>query len=361
MRLDPKPIHAALLDIAESHTSGAAASQSFSGAVHISSGPETLHAEGFGYAQRAERIVNQADTAFGTASGTKTFTAAAVLRLVGDGRLRLDSPLSEIVPVEFPLLDRGITVRHLLTHTAGNPDYFDEDVMSDYGALWAERPMYGILAPADFIPLFRDRPMKFAPGARFSYSNAGYILLGLVIEAATGLPFHLAIEETVFAPAGMIGSGLFRLDRLPRNTAYGYIEASEAGTVDEVGWRTNQYSIPVIGGPDGGAFTTGLDMQRFWNALLDGRLMDPEHAAAMLGPQVSVSADGDDVSSHYGYGVWVHREEGEEPRSFALGADPGVSFISALWPESRLTITVLSNSDQGMGMAWRALRTVIGW
>jgi CubicO group peptidase (beta-lactamase class C family) len=335
MHLDPELIHSALSGLAPDRCSDTGPGGAFSGAVHISRGPETIYSMASGYAQRGERIPNRADTRFGTASGTKTFTATTVLRLVQEGRIKLESRLAEIVPHELPRLDPSITVQQLLTHTAGNPDYFDEEVPSDYAALWADRPMYRIVAPGDFVPMFRDLPMKFEPGTRFSYSNSGYILLGLVVEAALGLPFCQAVEETVFAPAGMSASGFFRLDQLPGNTAYGYPEPDDDTDSSGSGERTNQYSLPVIGGPDGGAFTTGPDMQRFWNALLQGRLIDPDHTGAMLGPRVSVSPEGGGAAPHYGYGVWVDPSERAGIRAFALGADPGVSFISSLWPQPR--------------------------
>src|SRR5690606_12546631 len=108
--------------------------------------------------------------------------------------------------------------------------------------------------------------MKFAPGERFQYNNAGFIVLGLIVEKATGQAFTDFVEENIFSRAGMGKSGYFRLDRLPKEAAFGYIE-------EENSWRTNQYAIPVKGGPDGGAFVTAGDMAAFWERLMDFTLL----------------------------------------------------------------------------------------
>ncbi|TMY74019.1 class A beta-lactamase-related serine hydrolase, partial [Klebsiella pneumoniae] len=149
------------------------------------------------------------------------------------------------------------TIHHLLTHTAGIPDYFDEEVMHDFEELWRETPMYQIRNLKDFLPLFQHRPMKFDVGARFGYNNAGYILLGLIVEAVTQQGFAEYVQENIFNKVGMSRSGYFEFDALPTNTAQGYVDFSD-GT-----WKTNIYSLPAKGGSDGGAFVTVNDMVKF--------------------------------------------------------------------------------------------------
>src|SRR5690606_12459032 len=109
----------------------------------------------------------------------------------------------------------------------GIPDYFDEAVMDDYEALWRERPMYAFRTPGDFLPLFAEEPMQFKPGERWAYNNSGYIVLGLVVEKLTGMPFAKYVEEHVFQPCGMTASGYFAMDRLPGGTALGYIPVGD--------------------------------------------------------------------------------------------------------------------------------------
>lgn len=194
-----------------------------------------------GYANRAEQIEHRTSTRFGIASGCKLFTAIAVCQLVEQGKLAFTSTLRKYLTIGFPTFDPTVTVEQLLTHTSGIPNYFDESVMDDFEELWRQRPMYHIRQLRDFLPMFQHEPMRQAGGA-FQYNNAGYIVLGLIVEQASGLTFTDYIERFVFKPADMSDSGYFSLDALPTNTAFGYIDSAD-GT-----WRTNHYSIPVKGG-----------------------------------------------------------------------------------------------------------------
>ncbi|MBE2181899.1 MAG: beta-lactamase family protein, partial [Anaerolineae bacterium] len=208
----------------------------FSGVVHIREGRAPIFSRAYGFADKANARPNNLDTKFAVASGSKTFTAAAICYLVDNGKLSFDALLSDCLPGLFPQFDPAVTVHHLLTHTSGIPDYFDEDEMDDYGALWAEIPMYNIRKPADFLPLFQHLPMKFAPGGRFAYNNSGYIVLGLIVEQASGMAYNDYVQKSIFEPFGMTGSGFYETDRQPENTAYGYIRCEDGG------WRTNFFS-----------------------------------------------------------------------------------------------------------------------
>ena len=308
----------------------------FSGAAGGDTGDGAVRAFAWGLADRSGERKNRPDTKFGIASGCKVFTAVAILRLVEEGKLSLESVLAECLDETFPNFDRNITVHQLLTHTSGVPDYFDEAIMDDFEELWKELPMYTIRSPADFLPLFRDSGMMFGPGERFHYNNAGYILLGLIVEQASGMRFTDYVEKHVFRPAGMKDSGYWPLDRLPSNTATGYID-EEDGT-----WRTNVYSLPVQGGSDGGAFTTVPDMHKFWDALLGRRLLREELTAKLLTRHAA-----DEGGDGYGYGVWVDMEDGRAERIHVMGYDPGVSFHSAIYPASGAVFTAVSNKSEG--------------
>ncbi len=316
----------------------------FTGVVMIRRGETLLFGEGYGYANRAERLPNTLNTRFGVASGSKAFTAVAICKLVEQGRLRFDALLRDIIPDPFPLFDPGVTVHHLLTHTSGIPDYFDEEVMDDFAALWEARPVYALHGPRDLLPLFGDLPMKFAPGERFSYNNGGYVLLGLIIEAVTGVSFREHVAECVLNPAGMKDSGFFRTDALPERTASGYIEQEDGG------WRTNAFAIPYIGLPDGGAYTTAPDVARFWDALMCNILLSPETTSEML----SLKAI-EDEDQGYGYGIWLRRSSDGAPAPYLMGEDPGVSFFSRLYPRDRLLLTVIGNTDSAAWPVARAL------
>ncbi len=305
----------------------------FSGVIWVQEGAVCTFARGFGHAQRAESLPNRIDTRFGIASGAKTFTAVAIGRLVDAGKLTFDTRLRDCLDVDFPHAAPDVTLHQLLSHTSGMPDYFDEAVMDDYEALWRARPCYALRRPADFLPLFREQPMMFAPGERFHYNNGAFIVLGLVVEQATGLPFAEYVTREVLAPAGMADSGYFALDRLPERVALGYIE-------DDAGWRTNTYAIPAVGGADGGLFTTAPDVARFWHALLGGDLLSSEVMARMLTAHTRA-----DDSDGYGYGLWIAGPE-DAPVYAMSGEDPGAAFHSSYHPERDLIITLLSNTDQ---------------
>lgn len=316
------------------------ASVPFSGAIRFRDAAGQPAERGFGYANRSEQIRNGPDTRFGIASGCKIFTAVAVCQLAEQGLLRFDDLLRDILEQKFPRFDPAVNVHHLLTHSSGVPDYFDEEVMSDFSELWRKVPAYSIKMPSDFLPLFQDGAMKFSPGSQFSYCNSGFILLGLIVEKLSGRSFTSYVEEHIFKACGMADSGYFAMDQLPERTALGYIDGAEGA-----GWRTNHFSLPIIGGPDGGAFTTARDMEKFWDALLGNRLLSEEMTSKMLTPQMVVSE-----KTRYGYGVWMTYMNGELFKYYVMGSDPGVTMVSSAYaaqPDCQLH--VLGNIDRGAG------------
>jgi CubicO group peptidase (beta-lactamase class C family) len=319
----------------------------FSGVVSVRERGEVVVERAFGLAHRAERIPNTVGTRFGIASGTKSLTAIAVAQLVEQGRLAFDARLADCLDVSLPRFDPGVTLHQLLTHSAGIPDYFDEAVMDDYEALWRERPMYRFRTPSDFLPLFADLPMKAAPGTTWAYNNAGYVLLGLVVERATGMPFTAYVERHVLRACGMSSSGFFPLDRLPGGTARGYLPTGDGG------WRTNAYAVPIVGGADGGAFTTAHDLAALWDALLGGRLVGEATLARMLTPHWRTDPERGD--GHYGYGLWIRQRDGR-PVSYAMvGEDPGVAFSSTYFPDSGVLCSLLGNT---VDASWAMLGAV---
>lgn len=240
----------------------------FSGTVFVKDEEMVLDLN-FGYANRSEQRKNNSTTRFGIASGCKLFTAIAICQLVEEGKVSFDSKLSDCLDIDFQHFDKEVTVHHLLTHTSGIPDYFDEEVMTDFEELWIKNPMYQIKKLKDFLP--QDERMKLQVGQSFHYNNAGYILLGLIVEQATKLEFSDYVQECIFKKANMMDSGYFTFDSLPPNTALGYIDRPD-GT-----WKTNIYSLPVKGGADGGAFVTVVDMVKLWDALFNFQLLSEEY------------------------------------------------------------------------------------
>ncbi|MCY8233441.1 serine hydrolase domain-containing protein [Priestia endophytica] len=310
----------------------------FSGSVLIENKHGVFLKEGFGYANRNEKLAINPSTIFAMASGCKIFTSVAISRLVEDGKLTFDTYLKDCLDIEFPNFSPDITIHHLLTHTSGIPDYFDEEVMEDFEELWREIPMYSITSPNAFLPMFQDHKMKFEPGTKFSYSNSGFIVLGLLVEKLAGVSFSEYIKNHIFKVCGMTNSGYYRMDQLPPNTALGYIDDKESGS-----WRTNIYSVPVVGGPDGGAFTTVEDLSLFWKALMGGELLSSDYLNTLLTPHVK-SND----STSYGYGVWIMTEKDEILKYAILGFDPGVRMHSSVNIKNNVQTHILSNIEQSI-------------
>lgn len=305
--------------------------QSFRGCVLVRRAGEVLLEHSSGCRDLANGIPNRLDTRFPTASAGKAFVAVAVMQLIGQGRLSLDASLGELLSYDLGRIDRGVTVRQLLSHTSGVPDYFDESVMEDYAELWADFPNYRIRKNSDLFVLFLDKPMLYAPGARFQYNNSGYVLLAAVIEQLTGVDFDEHLQRAVFDPVGMRRTGYYELDRLPGGCANAYIPDGQGG------YYTNIFSVDAKGTGCGGAYTTVGDIAGFWDALYSGRLVQRDALAEMT--RVQAETTGEDP---YGFGLWLKRRNGAVLPYFT-GCDPGVSFVSLRDPETGLEITAVSN------------------
>lgn len=311
----------------------------FSGVVLVQEKGKIVFSKAYGLANRAESIPNTVETRFQMASGCKIFTSVAICQLVQEGVISFDTHLKDCLSIPFPGFSSDITVYHLLTHSSGITSYFEEEVDPDYEALWKDRPMYNMRTPKDFLPLFQHKKMKFAPGERFEYNDGGFVILGLLIEQHTGMSFSDYVEKNVFAPCGMTDSGYFAADRLPARTAYAYIYNK-----DDDDYRTNFFAVPIVGGPDGGAYTTASDMARFWESLIDHRILNKRLTEELLYPHIAAESEGKD--RYYGYGVWMIKPEDGVTAYYVEGWDPGVAFLSVFRPESETLITIIGNTNK---------------
>jgi len=323
----------------------------FSGVIELRKSNRPIYKRAFGMANRSDSIPNNIATRFAIASGCKIFTAVAICQLIEKGVIAFDSRLKDCLDLEFPNFDPDVRVYHLLTHSSGIPDYFNEENDDDYEALWKDRPMYNLRAPGDFLPMFQNGSMRFKPGTRFGYSDSGYIILGLIIEQNSGLQFKDYIQENIFNPAGMTDSGYFATDRLPERTAYSYIED------DDGNWRTNFFAVPIIGAPDGGAFTTVDDLAKFWLAFHDGILLGKEMVAKIIFPHLDATIEGE--NHYYGLGVWLILSNGFVNSYYVTGWDPGVAMISEFFPQHEILLTILGNSNKPTFPIYRAVREAL--
>lgn len=333
--------------------------QGFSGNVLVTRGAHPLLEFSGGLAERSTGTPVHLGTRFELASLSKPFTAAAVLTCVRDGLLSPADLVTDVLPAERRprTLDPAVTVHHLLTHTSGIGDYAEEDegsphYVADYGSLWVDRPMYRMERPDDFLPLYTDLTPIFSPGAEFHYSNGGYVLLGAVLEQVTGVPFADAVTERVLRPAGMDASAYLRSDEANPDLAVGYLPGHGDGP-----GRTNIFSVPVIGGGDGGGHSTVGDVDGFLRAIASGTLLGSDTTALMLEPHVLV---GDGGGWHMGYGVFL----GPEGELGHGGGDPGVETGARYLRGSDIAIVVLCNVEGTLDPAWdiveEALATLTG-
>ena len=203
----------------------------------------------FGFADRAHEIPNEPETQFGIASGTKGFT-----RLVVEATLPLDLRARELLGDDLPLVDAGVTVRHLLDHTSGIGDYYDEDVHTGFEEYVLPISAHELSTTEHYLKVLDGFPQLFPPGERRKYCNSGYVVLALLAERATGASFYELVEEHVCEPAGMRDTAFLRSDALPGRAAIGYLDDG----------HTNVFHLPVRGSGDGGIYTTLDDLDRFW-------------------------------------------------------------------------------------------------
>ncbi len=317
--------------------------QAFSGLVALDS-PENSFKIAAGYASRVHGVKNTAQTRFATASVTKGFTAAAILRYRDQGKLDLNDPIGGYLELAGSQIDPSITLLQLLDHTSGIADYFDEDLEGDYEALWRDHPTYRMQQTEDFFPLFSGRPPVSRPGEEFSYCNAGFILLGMVLERLSGVRYRDVIRREVFEPLGMDGTDMDSLDHLAPKSATHYLPDG----------RSHIYAVPIVGGPDGGTYTTAEDLKRFWEGLLTPGYLDENTRALLLMHDVPVSGP-----FCYGVGFWRKIVEGNLYKIYLRGEDPGVSVMSGYYPESGTILSVFSNNGSPTAQKTMAIEVAV--
>jgi CubicO group peptidase (beta-lactamase class C family) len=307
----------------------------FAGAVRVDRGDDVELAQAYGFAHRGHEVPNTVDTQFAIASGTKGFTAAAVASLIEEGSLDLTTTARSVLGSDLPLIRDDVTIEHLLSHRSGIGDYLDENAGLDLSDYLMSVPVHVLAATEDYLAVLDGHDTKFPPGQRFEYCNGGYVVLALIAERTSGVPFHELVRRRVCEPAEMDDSDFLRSDELPGRAALGYLE------IDGV-WRTNVLHLPVRGSGDGGMYSTVADVSSFWRALFAGRIVSSDRVAELTRPRSEPSK----ASSRYGLGFWL-----DPPNDVVAleGSDAGVSFSSFHDPEGSITCTVISNTSEG---AW---------
>ena len=276
------------------------------------------------------------DAQFRVASVTKMFVATVLLQLAQEDRLRLDDTLSRYVP-SFPGGDR-ITLRHLLNHTSGVPDFeladgFGKGLLADRQRRWRTD---------EILALVTGVRSDFAPGTRYSYSNTGYVLLGEVIRAVTGSTWDTEVRRRIIGPLHLRHTYVAGAEPVPGGVLPGYYDADNDGDQENVETGQPWPALETAEGPAGAIISTAGDLAAFGDALFRGRLLAPASLRQMLaeGPHHA-------RNSNYGLGVEISRPDYRTTVWGHGGALPG--FRSALWyvPSRDIVVVVLAND-------WRA-------
>jgi CubicO group peptidase (beta-lactamase class C family) len=326
----------------------------FSGVVLITQGEQRLYTGAFGYASRSWKVPNSLEIRYDTASITKLFTAVATLQMIDQGHFDFDTGVIDFLDLEGTNISPEVNVFHLLTHTSGIGDDADEEAGEVYEDLWKTRPNYMVTTTADFLPQFVHKPPNFPPGQGCRYCNVGFVLLGLMIEKASGINYRDYVRRFIFKPARMDHSDFFHMAHANPQVAEGYDPIFKDDEL--VGWKRNIYSFPPIGSPDGGAQVTAYDLDRFLRSVRAGELLSPELTEAFFTPQVDYRDHGS-WTQKYGYGMWFYVENGTDEviccQRECINA--GVSGMIRHYPKRDLNVVILSNMESG---AWKPMRHI---
>ncbi|AGG90479.1 serine hydrolase domain-containing protein [Rhodanobacter denitrificans] len=262
-------------------------------------------------------------TNYRLASVSKQFTATAILLLAESGRLKLDDPVRRWLP-SLPETTAAVTLRQLLTHTGGLVDY--EDLIPPGTS--------GQVSDNDVLRLLSATPKTyFAPGTAYRYSNSGYVLLGLVVERASGISLPLYLRQHIFQPLHMDHTLLYeRGGPEVENRAYGYSE-------ENGGWTRTDQSVTSATRGDGGIYSSIDDLAKWDAALYDDRLLSAASRKLAFSPHVKVT--GEPYEASYGYG-W--RITGDT--LWHSGESIGFRNVIVRWPKQRLTVILLSNRNE---------------
>lgn len=317
-----------------------AAADVFSGAVLVAKGDNVLFERAYGEANKDFKALNNVNTKFNLGSMNKMFTSVAIAQLVEAGKLSFDDSLSKFLP-DFPDKEAAekIKIKHLLSHTSGLGNFFNRTFME------GSRARFRTID--DFLALVKDEKMQFEPGTRWQYSNTGMLVLGKVIEKASGQNYYDYIRENIYKKAGMTSSDAYDLDNVNPNLAVGYEKNfTEQGAV----FRNNIFMHVIRGGPAGGGYSTVGDLLKFARALQSGKLVGKEYVKLLTSPKPELA------SPNYGYGFGVDTNPATTGHS---GGFPGISSELIIFTDSDFVAVVLSNYGNGSQPVTGKIRTLI--
>ncbi len=324
----------AIVEEVERHVNLAIQGGRFSGVVLIAKGDKVLLKTAYGLANVAANIPNNTDTKFNLGSMNKMFTSVAIAQLVQAGKLSYTDTLANVLP-DYPNQEaaRKITIRQLLTHTAGLGDFFRPEFFQN-------RDKYKSLS--SYLSLFANDRLLFEPGSGWSYSNAGFIVLGVVVEKVSGENYFDYVKKHIFQPAGMINSDFYERDAAVPNMAVGYTYDDTTDPLHISQRLLNTPFLPAKGSSAGGGYSTADDLLRFSRALLGYKLLSEALTDTITSGKVQ-SPRGPDLQYGYGFNV-VTSFSGSHIIGHG-GGSRGINGTLSMIPENGYTVVVLANYD----------------
>ena len=309
---NPKKDDAELITTVKETAEKAVAADEFSGVVLVARNGSPIFQAAYGFADREKKIPNTLETRFNIGSINKTFTSLAVRKLMAEGKISAEDTIAKFLP-DYPNRDAAakVTVGHLLNMTSGIGDFFNER----YEAADKSK----IRALRDYLPLFADKPLAFEPGARNMYSNGGFVVLGLIVEKASGMDYFEYVRENIFQPAGMADTESFPKASVVERRALGY--TGKAGAR-----KPNYDTLPGRGSSAGGGYSTAADLLKYVLAL----------DAGSLGPVPDMRG---------GFGI--------------AGGAPGLNAAIEWDPQRRTAVIVLANLDPDAATGFASL--IVSW
>jgi len=318
----------------------------FSGTVLIAKDGEPFYKRAYGLASKRYNVPNKLDTKFNLGSMNKMFTGVAIMQLLEQGEISLNDSVGKYLG-DLPRKEiaEKVTIRHLLSHTSGMQDYWDE-LFDSY--------FWEIKTVTQLAELVFDDTLLFEPGTDFHYSNSGPIVLGLIIEKVTGQDYYDYIREHICQPAGMINTDCYEMDTPVPNLAIGYTKMDyEGNRSPDDGWRNNLFMHAVKGGPAGGGFSTVEDLLRFDIALRSNKLISQESFDTLTtGKTQRVPG------SMYAYLFQDRRLNGHRIVGHGGGA-PGINANLDMYLDNGYTAAVMANYDEAASMVAQKIEKLL--
>ncbi len=288
----------------------------FMGSVLVARGSDVVFSKGYGSANLEWNVPNTPSTKFRLGSITKQFTAASILLLEERGKLKVTDPVQKYMP-DAPTAWDGITIFNVLTHTSGIPNFTS---FPEYPKLSAFP-----ITTEKIVAMFRDKPLDFQPGEKWSYSNSGYVLLGYLIEKISGESYAKFVQDNIFTPVGMKDSGYDSNSAIIERRAAGY-EPTPKGP------QNAEFVHMTIPHAAGALYSTTEDLLRWEQALFAGKVVSAASLQKMTTP----------FKDNYAFGLMVSTVKGHKVIEHSGGIQ-GFNTQMAFYPEDKLTVIVLSN------------------